>query len=257
MPKCRHDHSDPFMRLTRCYVSEPLQAGDNRLLPEAVSLHVGRVLRAHVGDALTLFDGRGGEYDAAIMKIERDGVRVRIDAHRAVERESPVRITLLQSLARGDRMDFIVQKATELGVTALVAFHGERSVVQLDARGLAKRCDHWRAIAISACEQCGRNQVPAIEAVADLSDACLRAATTDRRLLLSPEGEQTLIELAVRASGISLLIGPEGGFTGHELAVSQQRGFETCRLGPRVLRAETAPLAALAAIQAVGGDFRA
>jgi 16S rRNA (uracil1498-N3)-methyltransferase len=255
MPKCRHEHSDQFMRLTRCYIPEPLRANETRLLPESVANHIGRVLRARAGDFLTLFDGRGGEYDAQILSIDRQAVRVQIDAHRALERESPLQITLLQALARGDRMDFIVQKATELGVGSIVAVQSERSVVRLAAEGLAKRCEHWRAIAISACEQCGRNRVPSIEASSDLAGACARAASTDRRLLLAPGAEHTLVEAVRLASSVCVLIGPEGGFAADELALSQRLGFQGCRLGPRVLRAETAPLAALAAIQSVAGDL--
>ena len=138
------------MRLTRCYVPAPLHAGDTCVLPGDVSTHVARVLRARAGQLLTLFDGRGGEYDAIILAIDRGGVRVQIDDHRTIERESPVAVTLLQALARGERMDLIVQKATELGVAAVVAWGGERSVVRLDGPGLARRCEHWRAIAISA-----------------------------------------------------------------------------------------------------------
>ena len=244
------------MRLTRCYVPAPLHAGSTRVLPADVSTHVARVLRARVGQLLTLFDGRGGEYDATILAIERGGVRVQIDQHRPIERESPVAVLLLQALARGERMDQIVQKATELGATAIVAWGGERSVVRLDAPGLARRCEHWRAIAISACEQCGRNQVPRIDAVADLAAACRQADATGLRLLLSPQADEPLTSQLHNALGINLLIGPEGGFGDDELALAAQHGFQACRLGPRVLRAETAPLAALAAIQALAGDFQ-
>jgi 16S rRNA (uracil1498-N3)-methyltransferase len=243
------------MRLTRCFVPPPLAAGDTCLLPEEVAAHVARVLRARAGQSLTLFDGRGGEYDATILQIDRAGVRVHVDLQRTVERESPLRVTLLQALARGERMDLIVQKATELGVTAIFAWSAERSVVRLDHAGLARRCAHWRAIAISACEQCGRNQVPAIDAVADLASACGRAAAADQRLLLAPEAERSLISIAASSAGVSLIVGPEGGFSDMELALAAQQGFQSCRLGPRVLRAETAPLAALAALQAVAGDF--
>jgi 16S rRNA (uracil1498-N3)-methyltransferase len=128
-------------------------------------------------------------------------------------------------------------------------------VVRLDAQGLAKRCEHWRAIAISACEQCGRNRVPTIAALVDLATACAQADVTSLRLLLSPEADRTLTSLVQHASSISLLIGPEGGFSDDELALAERHGFQACRLGPRVLRAETAPLAALAVIQAVAGDF--
>jgi len=182
-------------------------------------------------------------------------VRVQVEQQRAVERDSPLRVTLLQALARGERMDLIVQKATELGVAAILAWSAERSVVRLDGAGLARRCEHWHAIAISACEQCGRNQVPLIDAVADLAVACARADADSLRLLLAPEAERSLISVAGQSAGISLIVGPEGGFSDAELALAARQGFQSCRLGPRVLRAETAPLAALAALQAVAGDF--
>jgi 16S rRNA (uracil1498-N3)-methyltransferase len=243
------------MRLTRCYVPAPLAVGESRQLPQEVATHVARVLRAREGQLLTLFDGRGGEYDATIVQIDRHAVRVQIELHRAIERESPLPVTLLQALARGERMDFIVQKATELGVAAIVAMGGDRSVVRLEAEGLARRCEHWRAVAISACEQCGRNRVPTISAVADLANACAQVDATSLRLLLAPEADQTLIAVARQAVRIALAVGPEGGFSDEERALAQQQGFQSCRLGPRVLRAETAPLAALATIQAVAGDF--
>jgi 16S rRNA (uracil1498-N3)-methyltransferase len=247
------------MRLTRCFMPWPLAAGDTRLLPGPVSLHVARVLRARAGEHLTLFDGHGGEYDAAILQIDRGGVRVRVELHRDVERESPLRVVLLQALARGERMDFIVQKATELGVAEIVAFGAARSVVRLEGAALARRCEHWRAVAISACEQCGRNRVPALTAVADLTTACAQSDPGSVRLLLAPEADRTLASLVRDASvtSISLAIGPEGGFGDDELALAEQQGFQACRLGPRVLRAETAPLAALAALQALAGDFLA
>lgn len=243
------------MRLTRCYVPPPLAAGQSRQLPQEVATHVARVLRARAGQLLTLFDGRGGEYDATIVQIDRHGVRVQIEVHRATERESPLPVTLLQALARGERMDFIVQKATELGVAAIIAMGGARSVVRLEAEGLARRCEHWRAVAISACEQCGRNRIPTISAAADLASACAQLDAASVRLLLAPDADQTLIALAPQAARIALAVGPEGGFSDEERSLAQQQGFQSCRLGPRVLRAETAPLAALAALQAVAGDF--
>jgi 16S rRNA (uracil1498-N3)-methyltransferase len=243
------------MRLTRCYVPAPLAVGESRQLPQEVATHVARVLRAREGQLLTLFDGRGGEYDATIVQIDRHGVRVQVELHRAIECESPLPVTLLQALARGERMDFIVQKATELGVAAIVAMGGDRSVVRLEGEGLARRCEHWRAVAISACEQCGRNRLPTISVVADLASACAQVDATSLRLLLAPEADQTLIAVAQRAARITLAVGPEGGFSDEERSLAQQQGFQSCRLGPRVLRAETAPLAALATLQAVAGDF--
>ncbi|HWW19687.1 MAG TPA: 16S rRNA (uracil(1498)-N(3))-methyltransferase [Steroidobacteraceae bacterium] len=244
------------MRQTRCYVAGPLHAGDTLSLPEGASTHLGRVLRARVNDAVTLFNGQGGEYEAQILTIDRHSVRVRIGAHVAVERESPLRLTLLQSIARGEKMDLIVQKATELGVSAIVALQAERSVVRLGDEAHRKRAEHWRAIAVSACEQCGRNRIPTIEVVADLPAALARAPSGDTRVLLEPGAQQALAEQAPRSSAMTLLIGPEGGFAPDELALAREQQFIPCRLGPRVLRAETAPLAALAVIQAVAGDLQ-
>jgi len=255
MPKYPHEYIDPFMRLTRCYVPASLHAGDTLSLPESASTHIGRVLRARAGESLTIFNGHGGEFEAQILTIERRSVRVRIGSHRAIERESPLNVTLLQALARGERMDFVVQKATELGVTAIIALPGERSVVRLDEEGNQKRGEHLRSVAISACEQCGRNRVPTIELAADLATAIARSPQGDRRLLLAPAAVEPLVALIAQAPGVTLLIGPEGGFADDELALAQQHGFKSCRLGPRVLRAETAPLAALAAIQAIAGDL--
>jgi 16S rRNA (uracil1498-N3)-methyltransferase len=254
MPKCRHEYSDCIMRQTRCYVAGALNPGDTLSLPEGTSAHVGRVLRARPGDLLTLFNGEGGEYEAQILQIDRRGVSVRVGVHRAIERESPLKLTLLQAIARGEKMDFIVQKATELGVAAIVALPALRSVVRLDQEGHRKRREHWHAIAVGACEQCGRNRIPTIDVVADLTAAIAMSPAGDRRVLLELDAEQTLATLT-QSSGMTLLIGPEGGFADAELALSRAQGFTACRLGPRVLRAETAPLAALAVIQALAGDL--
>jgi 16S rRNA (uracil1498-N3)-methyltransferase len=242
--------------LTRCFVSDSLRAGDTLSLPESASAHVGRVLRARTGDSLRLFNGHGGEYEASILSIDRRGVHVRIGAHHAIERESPLKVTLLPAIARGERMDFIVQKATELGAAAIVAWSAQRSVVRLDDRGCRKRAEHWRAVAIGACEQCGRNRVPRIEVADNLDAAIAKSSATDCRLLLEPDATQSLPALMQMDSNVTLLIGPEGGFSDEELIFSRRHGFNPCRLGPRVLRAETAPLAAIAVMQALAGDLR-
>ncbi|HEY1726185.1 MAG TPA: 16S rRNA (uracil(1498)-N(3))-methyltransferase [Steroidobacteraceae bacterium] len=248
------------MRVTRGHVPAPLRAGELRLLPAALAAHIARVLRAQVGDQLTLFDGSGGEYLARIVELDARAVRVRVEEHRAIERESPLSVTLLQALARTERMDLIVQKATELGVAGILAWPAERSVARLDAAARGKRCEHWRAIAIAACEQCGRNRIPMIEAAASL-DAAFTAAV-GVKLLLDPTADQSLATLltsqrsAPQPEPLQLLIGPEGGFSPAELAQATAAGFRRCHLGPRVLRTETAPLAALAAIQTLAGDFR-
>jgi 16S rRNA (uracil1498-N3)-methyltransferase len=244
------------MRRTRCYVAGSLHAGDTLSLPESASAHVGRVLRAHAGDELTLFNGQGGEFEAQILTIDRRSVRVRIGAHHAVDRESPVSVTLLQSIARGEKMDLIVQKATELGVAGIIAFTAQRSVVRLDRDAYRKRRDHWHAIAIGACEQCGRNRVPDIEVVSDLAAAFERCPAGGVRVLLEPDAEHPLSQRTRAGSAITVLLGPEGGFADEELARAREHSFTACRLGPRVLRAETAPLAALAVIQVLAGDLQ-
>ncbi|MGH8142566.1 MAG: 16S rRNA (uracil(1498)-N(3))-methyltransferase [Steroidobacteraceae bacterium] len=248
------------MRLTRCFVPAALAPDTLVTLPPAAAAHVTRVLRLGSGAALTLFDGRGGEYEAQLLEVGRRGVQARVGGHRAVEREAAVRLTLLQCLARAERMDWIIQKATELGVAAIVPVSSRHSVVQLDAAARERRLMHWRAIAISACEQCGRNRLPQIHALRELDSACREADGAGIRLLLAPQAAVSLpaalLPQPAAALSITLLVGPEGGLAEQELAAVQQHGFCPCRLGPRILRAETAPVAALAAIQAVVGDFQ-
>lgn len=251
------------MRLTRCFVPDALAADCTQVLPEAASGHIARVLRLRAGDPLTLFDGRGGEYEAWIEAVERRGVRARIGAHHRIERESPVAVTLLQCLARAERMDLIVQKATELGVAAIVPVQSRHSLVRLEEGSRDRRRRHWLGVAIAACEQCGRNRLPELHEALPFEAACARAAATAQepaRLVLEPAGEQPLASAlaALRTpAALSLLIGPEGGLCAEELAIAQAHGFRACTLGPRVLRTETAPLAAIAIVQALLGDFAA
>jgi 16S rRNA (uracil1498-N3)-methyltransferase len=251
------------MRLTRCFVPEALAGQSQLLLPEGPSAHIARVLRLRAGAALTLFDGRGGEFEATIVGLEKRGVRVQLGAHLAIEREAPVAVTLLQCVIRAERMDFIVQKATELGVAAIVPVQSRHGVVRLDDSGAARRQRHWQAVAISACEQCGRNRIPELRAPVGFEAACATgSAGAGARVLLDPTASKSLAQAlrspsveALRA--VSVLIGPEGGFGEDEIALARDQGFQICSLGPRVLRAETAPLAALAVIQALLGDFAA
>jgi 16S rRNA (uracil1498-N3)-methyltransferase len=242
------------MRTTRIYADLDLASSRELLLPAAPSAHLLRVLRLRPGAALTLFNGRGGEYAAELLGAEKSGARLRLGAHQPIERESPLQLTLLQGVARGERMDFIVQKATELGVQRIVPLSCEFSVVRLAPAALRRRLEHWRAVAIAACEQCGRNRLPAIEAVADLADACA-AAVADLKLMLVPQAPAALATLAAGRRSATLLVGPEGGLSGREQLLAQRNGFVACRLGPRVLRTETAPLAALAALQTLAGDL--
>lgn len=246
------------MRLTRVHVEGPLASGKRITLEGNAASHITRVLRLRVGASLTLFDGGGGEFEASIDKAHGGTVTVAIGEHHAIERESPLVVTLAQGVSRGERMDLVVQKATELGVRQLVPVLTERSVVRLTAQQSDRKVNHWRAITVAACEQCGRNRLPAVAAPVALApflrDAA--AATSATRLLLSPEGSTTLAALKRPLSApLTVLIGPEGGLTDEEEQAAVAAGFAAVRLGPRVLRTETAAIAALALLQREIGDF--
>jgi 16S rRNA (uracil1498-N3)-methyltransferase len=245
------------MRLTRIHVPGPLEAGGEVTLPSKAGEHLTRVLRLSSGAPFVMFDGRGGEYSAELSAIGRP-VRARVLRHDPVERESPLHITLLQGVARGERMDLIVQKATELGVTRIVPVLAERSVVRVDAKQRERKREHWQSIVVSACEQCGRNRVPAVHQAVSLGDAMELLPETGTRCLLAAEASEALVHAAARTAGASLtlLIGPEGGLADGERKFALDQGFIAYRLGPRIMRTETAGLAALATLQAAAGDFR-
>ena len=220
--------------------------------------HAVRVLRLAVGEPVVLFDGSGGEFEGRITRIDRNEVSVKTGAHRAVERESRLQILLVQGLSSGDRMDLTLQKAVELGVAAIQPIATERSVVKLKDERAQRRVEHWQNLVISACEQCGRNRVPEVSPLMSLPDWLAQldmpAPDDEARLLLSPAATMPLKELAP-PSRMMLLIGPEGGLSPIETQLAQSRGFRSVRLGPRILRTETAALATLSAIQALWGDF--
>jgi 16S rRNA (uracil1498-N3)-methyltransferase len=242
------------MRSTRIYVDLALASGHELVLPAAQSTHLLRVLRLRTGAALTLFNGRGGEYAAQLIGATKSSARLTIGTHAAVERESPLHLTLLQGIARGERMDSIVQKATELGVQRIAPLSCEFSVVRLEPATRQRRAEHWRAVAIGACEQCGRNRIPDIEPIEDFAQACA-TGEGEVRLMLLPQAPDSLVSLASGLRRAVLLVGPEGGLSGREQLLAQRGGFRPCRLGPRILRTETAPVAALAALQALAGDL--
>jgi 16S rRNA (uracil1498-N3)-methyltransferase len=247
------------MSLPRFYCPLPLATGTNVCLPEGAARHAARVLRLRVGDSLTLFDGTGGEYGARIATIERDRVSVDLLEWRAAECESPLSITLAQALQAGEKMDLTVQKAVELGIARIVPLLARRSVVRLEGDRAARRVEHWRGVAVSACEQCGRNRVPEVAALEGLAHWLTRApAAGTLRLMLAPGSARSLAMLAPPAPGqpIELLIGAEGGLAAEEVELAVLAGFVAIRLGPRILRTETAGLAALAALQCLWGDFR-
>lgn len=240
------------MTLPRFLVDAQLAVGADAVLPPDVAHHALRVLRLRDGAPVMLFDGRGGEY-AATLRIDGKAVRAQLVAFDAVERESPLDLTLIQALAAADKLDWIVEKAVELGARKIVITPMQRCVTRLDAARRARRLRHWREIVRAACCQCGRNRLPAVE-LADAFATALAAAPADRpRLALVPDAAQPLPRHVV--GGATLLVGPEGGLDDEERLRAQRAGFGFARLGPRILRTETAGLAALAALQALGGDL--
>lgn len=244
------------MRLIRVYVEAPLAPGASVELRGPAHEHVTRVLRLGAGDAVTLFNGDGHDYASVISGLRRGAAAVTVRAAAPARAESPLAITLVQGIARAERMDLIVQKATELGVTAIQPVAAARSVVKLDAASRAKKLAHWRGIAIAACEQCGRARLPAIAEPMALPDRLARSAGAVRRLQLDPEAGESLVAAAAGAASIELLVGPEGGLSETEQDAARQTGYLSCRIGPRVLRSETASIAALAVLQATAGDLR-
>ncbi len=243
------------MNSPRFYCREPLAPGAHIQLPEPVARHAVRVLRLAAGAELVLFDGRGGEYPARIERIERERVVAGVGAWDAVERESALEVTLIQALQAGEKMDYTIQKAVELGVTAIVPVESRRSVTRLAGERAGRRVAHWQGVAAAACEQCGRNQVPSVAPVERLENWLARRSGEALRLMLAPGAGQTLADLPPTPR-VQLLIGAEGGLDPQEILAAEQSGFRAVRLGPRVLRTETAGLAALAAMQTLWGDFR-
>jgi 16S rRNA (uracil1498-N3)-methyltransferase len=238
--------------MIRACVDAPLAVGARIALPEDAAGHLVRVLRLGVGDACVLFNGDGRDYDARIASVGKKSVEAEIEAARDVRNESPLRIVLVQGIARGEKMDWILQKATELGVAGIVPVHGERGEVRLDGERADKRLRHWRSVVASACEQSGRACKPEVAAPRGLADALADLPAT--RLMLDPEAARPLPP-RIDEDACALAIGPEGGWSTADMATLAAAGFVGARLGPRVLRTETAGIAAIAALQALAGDF--
>lgn len=243
------------MRLTRVYVEAPVTPGKPLVVEGTAANHITRVLRLRSGDALTIFDGTGGEFGARIDDFRKESVIVSIQERRDVDRESPLSLTLAQGISRGERMDWIIQKATELGASRIVPVSTKRSVVRLDEKQAERKLQHWRAITVAACEQCGRNRVPELTAPVDFFDVLAPAPSGNTRLLLSPTGDLRIEDLEEVGRGVTVLIGPEGGLDEVEHEEALRKGFKAVRLGPRVLRTETAAIAALTIIQSYFGDL--
>ncbi len=250
----------PPFAAPRFHVGAPIphdSAGSLYPLPEGVAAHALRVLRLRLGDSVTLFDGTGGEHRATIVSAERHSAAVRLDAFDPVEREAPVATTLVMSTIAADPMDFAVRKAVELGVHAVQPVIAARSQGAASGDRVERRVAHWRAIAVAACEQCGRNRVPPVEMPVSLAMWLARfAVEPGAAAMLAPGVARSLASLAAREPPTHLLVGPEGGFTDDEQSLAARLGILPVHLGRRVLRAETAALAALATLNAVAGDAR-
>src|SRR5882762_10400990 len=221
-------------------------------LPERVARHCA-VLRLRNGDAVTLFNGEGGEFSAELTRVSRGDAHARVISRQAPERESPLAIALAQCVSSGDRMDIALQKSTELGVSRILPITSERSIVKLTRDRADKRVAHWRNVVIAACEQCGRNHVPEVAAITDFAAFLSQEAGNGLRVLLAPDSDRDLKQLEPPRE-VTLLVGPEGGLAPDERQRAEMSGFVPIRFGPRVLRTETAPLAAIAAMQALWGD---
>jgi 16S rRNA (uracil1498-N3)-methyltransferase len=259
------------MRIIRSYITEALHVGQELVLSEAASNHLVRVLRLGVNDTCVLFNGDGVDYLAKIISVAKRGASVEITGSHAVTNESPVHITLVQGIARGEKMDWILQKATELGVHRIVPVITDRTEVKIDSERSDKKMHHWLGVVASACEQSGRARLPEIIEPCALSHWLIQDKNS-AKFALDPEGKLGFFDLATtqviaeRKSGLgptaattfslSLAIGPEGGFSERDLATLKAGGFQGLRMGPRILRTETAGLAAIAALNVLCGDWK-
>ncbi|MDR1275840.1 MAG: 16S rRNA (uracil(1498)-N(3))-methyltransferase [Candidatus Accumulibacter sp.] len=253
--------SDNAATLPRFFCPFPLFAGARVELSESVARHAGKSRRLKAGDALILFNGLGGEFAARIASDAPEKptrMTVEVEEKREVERESPLEITLIQALLPGEKMDTTVQKAVELGVGRIVPVISRRSIPRLEAERTRRRLEHWRGIVVAACEQCGRNRLPEVDAPRSLIDHLGAQESAPERLarrILLPDADARFSEHPPEASSVELLVGAEGGFDLEEVRLARTKGFLPSRLGRRTLRTETAGIAAIAAIQSLWGDF--
>lgn len=246
--------------IPRFFCPSPLAAGATVELPAEAAHHALNVLRVGAGDTAILFDGRGGEWRATLAlvgKPPKAALHAMLTVFEERDNEPPLHITLVQALPAGDKMDWVVQKAVELGVARIQPVTAKRSVIRLSGERAGRRVAHWRNIAIAACEQSGRNRVPEVAPIIDLPHYLGQAAegASGVHFICVPDAAGSLRQQAAPAGPISILIGPEGGFEDGELLAAQAAGFQPVCMGPRVLRTETAGMAALAAIMALWGDL--
>ena len=242
------------MRVTRIYQSIPLKEGCSIFLDNQVAHHVLHVLRLSINDPITLFNGKGGEYAAFISEISKKTVAVTIKKFQAIEKESPISIHVGQSLIKNDKMDFVIQKTVELGAHFITPLLTERVSTKLTGSLAQKRIEHWQNVIISACEQCGRNTIPVLFPPMKLID-WIKQTQAALKLILSPDSKNTFNRLEKTQGDIAIAIGPEGGFSPLEIQLSESYHFKSLSLGPRILRTETAAIAAVSILQTKFGDL--
>lgn len=255
--QCGHSYlSGGFVRIPRIYQPISLASGQVIELDAQATVHLTKVLRLRVGDALVVFNGDGGEYAARVSEVGRRAANVEIGEHVDCSVESPLELVLLQGVSRGERMDYTVQKAVELGVSRIVPVMTEHTVVNLKGDRREKRREHWQSVVNSACEQSGRNRVPLVSPITTFPEAIKNVDTgSGLKLVLHHRAETDLGVLPAPQGEVSLLIGPEGGLSAQEISAAEAIGFIPLRLGPRVLRTETAAVAAMSVLQWQWGDF--
>lgn len=239
--------------MTRLYLPQPLASGCTIELSDEALRHLVQVLRMQAGESLTVFNGEGGEYAATLATASRKGATLAIGAHDPVSREAPIAVTIAQCVSKGDRMDYALQKSTELGAAAFVPVLSARGVVKMDGERWEKKVEHWRGVVVSAAEQSGCTRVPTV-AMPLSFEQLIASPQPGLKLILAPSGSATLAGLP-KAEHLSALIGPEGGFAPAELELADRHGWQRLGLGPRILRTETAPVALLAAFLAQRGDW--
>ncbi len=247
------------MRKTRLYYPDVLHCNTDVQLNNTASAHLSRVLRARAGFPVILFNGNGKQYNAEVMDTNPRKITVHIISEQVITRESPLKITLIQGISRNDRMETCLQKATELGVHQLFPVICERSNFKLDEQRLKKKLSHWQQVVIGACEQSGRNTIPPVQPLQTLTEYLNAPVDNQYRFFLHPDAEQKLksfqTQISTPPSGVSILIGPEGGLDEQEIHLLTQNHWQGIKMGPRILRTETAGPAAIALLQLLGGDF--
>jgi 16S rRNA (uracil1498-N3)-methyltransferase len=241
------------MRIPRIYIDQPLAITESVLLNESASHYLSKVLRMQEGRELIVFNGQGGEYSAQIREIGKKQISIQINQFVASNRQSPLVLHLAIGISRGERMDWVLQKATELGVTQIIPLITDRTEVKIKGEKQDKKMQHWQQIIVSACEQCQRNLLPILQEPQAI-DVWLKTVSTDGRFVLHHRNDQSLGALG-KPESVTLLIGPEGGLNEEEITLAESEKFQSLRLGPRVLRTETAPVAAISLVQYLWGDL--